>query len=97
MGYALKNDYSSFRKVASVGECAADESFTETIPSKQVDAAQFVRYKRIPLMLAVDIEINKAEDNGIDVTALRTYRQALRDVTKQKGFPSKVVWPKVPA
>ena len=29
-------------------------------------------------------------------TALRAYRQALRDITKQDGFPQEVVWPEKP-
>ena len=30
-------------------------------------------------------------------TALKAYRQALRDITKQEGFPENVVWPEKPA
>ena len=30
-------------------------------------------------------------------TALKAYRQALRDITKQDGFPKEVVWPEKPA
>ena len=30
-------------------------------------------------------------------TAWGTYRQALRDVTEQEGFPSTIVWPTAPA
>ena len=33
---------------------------------------------------------------GIDKAAWATYRQALRDVTKQPGFPRNVVWPEKP-
>ena len=29
-------------------------------------------------------------------TALKAYRQALRDITKQDGFPKEVVWPEKP-
>ena len=30
-------------------------------------------------------------------TDLKAYRQALRDITKQNGFPTDVVWPEKPA
>jgi hypothetical protein len=29
--------------------------------------------------------------------AWATYRQALRDITEQEGFPQEIVWPEVPA
>ena len=29
-------------------------------------------------------------------TAWATYRQALRDVTKQPGFPDAIIWPEAP-
>lgn len=32
-----------------------------------------------------------------DRNALRVYRQALRDVPQQEGFPEKVVWPEKPS
>ena len=39
------------------------------------------RLDRDSLLKGVDIEINKAEDIGLDSTNLRAYRQALRDAT----------------
>ena len=53
-----------------------------------------IRQQREPLLSEADILINKALDKGSDVSALRTYRQALRDVTKQD--PANVVWPQKP-
>lgn len=47
------------------------------------------RAERNQLLDEVDIEINKAEDNSLDTTALRTYRQALRDATVQWVLPAK--------
>ena len=32
-----------------------------------------------------------------DLAAMKTYRQALRDISKQDGFPSDIVWPTKPA
>lgn len=56
---------------------------------------QPVRETRAPLLEAADHAINKAEDQGQDTAALRAYRQALRDVTKQAD-PENVIWPSPP-
>lgn len=55
--------------------------------------AEAVRVKRDKQLAEVDIEILKAEDAGQDTAALRSKRQALRDVPQQEGFPDNVVWP----
>lgn len=44
------------------------------------------RAQRDQLLAEADILIFKAEDAGEDVTALRAYRQALRDVRSRMGF-----------
>ncbi len=49
-------------------------------------------------MLEADQLINKARDAGdagLEAAASR-YRQALRDLTAQEGFPFEVVWPRAP-
>ena len=35
--------------------------------------------------------------DGTSQTALKTYRQALRDVPQQEGFPGTITWPEMPA
>lgn len=47
------------------------------------------RSERDSLLTKVDIEINKAEDNGLDSTNLRAYRQALRDSTINWVMPER--------
>ena len=32
-----------------------------------------------------------------DLEEVKTYRQALRDITKQSGFPKEVTWPEIPS
>lgn len=56
-----------------------------------------VRDTRDKLIVQADALINKAIDAGQDVAALRAYRQALRDVPQQAGFPLAIDWPAVPA
>ena len=54
-----------------------------------------IRKQREPLLKEADVLIYKAEDLGQDTAALRTYRQALRDVTEQEDMAN-VVWPVKP-
>jgi hypothetical protein len=56
--------------------------------------AEQVRVERNSLLAKTDIEIIKAYENGIPASSdLKTYRQQLRDITLQEGFPLNVVWP----
>lgn len=52
---------------------------------------------RNDLLIDADYEVNKAEDAGdqIAIGNARAYRQALRDVPDQAGFPWDVVWPEL--
>jgi hypothetical protein len=38
----------------------------------------------------------QVEDAPVDQAAWATYRQALRDVPQQTGFPSNITWPEKP-
>jgi hypothetical protein len=62
-----------------------------------ISAQDFLaRYRRKDLLEQADHMINRAEDNGIDPTAAKAYRQALRDLTKQPGYPLTINWPVPP-
>lgn len=39
----------------------------------------------------------QAEDSPVDKAAWKTYRQSLRDITAQEGFPYNVIWPTPPS
>ena len=56
-----------------------------------------VRAARDQRLADADVLIFKAEDAGVDTAALRAYRQALRDLPQQNGFPWDVEWPEIPA
>jgi Phage tail assembly chaperone protein len=59
--------------------------------------AREIRKQRGPLLVEADIAINKALDKGEDTTALRVYRQALRDITTTfAGDLANVTWPVKP-
>jgi len=44
-----------------------------------------------------DCDWTQLSDAPVDPLPWQTYRQALRDVTEQAGFPSAVIWPEAPA
>jgi len=61
-----------------------------------VDAtAQEVRSKRNRLLSASDW--TQLLDSPVDQSAWATYRQALRDIPEQVGFPTNVTWPTEPS
>lgn len=61
-------------------------------------AAKEIRNERNKKLEATDWCVVKAAETGSQISAeWATYRQALRDVPAQSGFPENVVWPQPPA
>lgn len=58
------------------------------------EASIQVRTRRNELLAASDW--TQVADAPVDQAAWATYRQALRDITSQVGFPHDVVWPEKP-
>lgn len=48
------------------------------------------------LLQKADLEINKLEDQGLDASNWRQYRQQLRDVPQQNDNPDQITWPTPP-
>lgn len=64
-------------------------------PTKELEKqAQSVREKRDEALAASDW--TQVNDTPVDQAAWAAYRQALRDVPQQEGFPHSVAWPKLP-
>jgi hypothetical protein len=59
-----------------------------------VDLAVLTRAERNSLLTASDW--TQVEDSPVSKTAWASYRQSLRDITSQAGFPHTVVWPTKP-
>lgn len=56
-----------------------------------------VKIRRDELLAACDWVVARAFEQAVPVPAAwAQYRQALRDITKQPGFPMSVVWPEAP-
>jgi hypothetical protein len=60
-----------------------------------VDLGEEVRSQRNALLSASDW--TQVADAPVDKTAWAAYRQELRDITEQVGFPTEVIWPTKPA
>lgn len=59
--------------------------------------SSMAKSKRDQLLMSTDWVVVKAsEDKKAVSAAWKTYRQALRDITDQEGFPSNIVWPEKP-
>jgi hypothetical protein len=79
-------------QVWSITEATADEIAERTLRQEAK-----VRMTRTQMLDDTDWIIIKAAESGTPVpTEWQTYRQALRDVTTQPGFPHEVVWPTMP-
>lgn len=66
----------------------------EEIDAVSAEQAASVRAQRNSLLSQSDW--TQVADAPVDKAVWATYRQALRDITAQVGFPFEVVWPVVP-
>ena len=71
---------------------AADEAAYRT--QKDAEQAKAVREQRTQKLS--DSDWTQIADSTADKTAWATYRQALRDITSQAGFPWTMTWPDAP-
>lgn len=69
----------------------------KTEAEKREEAEKSVRAKRDSLISETDYLLASDYPIGAeDLEAVKVYRQALRDVPQQEGFPFDVVWPDLP-
>ena len=74
------------------------EQEAEYIARKTEEKATAIRTERDKLLAETDWMVIKSAETGVALaTEWATYRQALRDVTAQAGFPNEVTWPTKPA
>ena len=70
---------------------------TRTSEEQNLDAEGLAISTRDSLLSQSDWVVVRAVDQGISIpTDWQTYRQALRDITKQTGYPTNIVWPVAP-
>ena len=75
-------------------DAIAAQAIQDAINRENVDEAVKVRQTRAALLEASDW--TQVADAPVDKTAWATYRQALRDITTQAGFPRTMTWPSKP-
>lgn len=76
----------------TAGEWVYDVPKTPELTEEQL--AAIVRNKRNALLAASDW--TQVADSPVNQAAWAAYRQALRDITSQTGFPQTVDWPTAP-
>lgn len=89
MPYATEADYQLAMSEAWQGKVTMEE-----VP----ETADEIRARRDRLLAATDWAV--LPDSPLDaqsLEAVKTYRQALRDVPQQDGFPGTITWPEMPA
>jgi hypothetical protein len=71
-----------------------DMEYSAWLSEQDAQQATSSRKQRNDLLTATDWQVLKAleDGNGLDFN-LAAYRQALRDVPEQPGFPHDIVWP----
>ena len=90
-----------------LGPVFTDTPATETEPAKTAaeneaeykarkDAEQAANVRRQRTEMLKDCDWTQVADSTEDKTAWATYRQALRDITGQAGFPWTITWPDAP-
>ena len=76
------------------GETTAAEQEVAYKASKDAEQAKSVRATRGEKL--ADSDWTQVADAPVDKAVWATYRQALRDVTAQSGFPWTITWPESP-
>lgn len=74
----------------------SDATIAEQEAARRYEAAdRHARLERGRRLMKSDW--TQAPDAPVDATAWAAYRQALRDITDQAGYPFEITWPEVPA
>lgn len=91
---------SSYRQIASADEAVSGEAVYDDIPQSALLGAEAMEQRSIRDHLLRSCDWTQITDSSVDSTtrqAFVVYRQALRDVPSQSGFPTDIVWPTPPA
>lgn len=85
--------YDTATHIVSADETGRPIMIERPAPSDEVLAAQ-ARDQRDRLLSESDWVVTKSIETGSPVPAAwKAYRQALRDITQQAGFPREIQWP----
>ena len=93
--YAEQQGWVACPDEVSIGWTYDGSSFAFGLPYTADELASQHRQKRNALLAASDW--TQVADAPVDKAAWGEYRQALRDITDQPGFPLDIAWPAPPA
>ena len=83
-------------RAASEGQPAQTAAEQEAAYKAMKDAEQAKSVRATRTQLLKDCDWTQIADSTADKTAWATYRQQLRDITGQAGFPWTITWPDAP-
>ena len=83
-------------RAASDDQPAQTAAEQETAYKAQKDAEQATSVRRSRTEMLNDCDWTQIADSTADKATWATYRQALRDITTQTGFPWTITWPTQP-
>ncbi len=82
-------------QMKAVQDDILEQGYEEAVAAQEAEnAAMLARLIRNKKLAASDSEM--FADRPSDKEAWAAYRQALRDITEQQGFPFEIVWPAQP-
>lgn len=77
---------------------ASDEDIAAQEAAKLRSFSEDVRRQRNSLLAETDLWVIRSAETGQALSAEKAgYRQALRDLPDQEGFPFDITWPEMPA
>jgi len=82
--------------IGTIGWKYINGSLIEPDPEPISDEELSKRIKSNRNGLLIDSDWTQVADAPVDKAAWATYRQALRDIPNQEGFPTDVAWPAKP-
>lgn len=89
VSYLPKPEQIGMNAIETAGELQGSEWVVDwTLVSVSADEARAIRNN-----LLAECDWTQVADAPVDQAAWATYRQALRDITAQAGFPNDIVWP----
>lgn len=66
------------------------------VSAQRIDSAKAAQIRKDRNALLASSDWTQVADAPVDKTLWATYRQALRDISSQSGFPLNVIWPEQP-
>ncbi|MCM1512600.1 MAG: phage tail assembly chaperone [Oxalobacter formigenes] len=99
--YYLRDENGQIQQteIKELGQIVPDEAYLnrDDVPKTEEEKAAEARAERDRRLAETDLIIIRCAEAGEPVPdEWKTYRQALRDIPEQTGFPENVVWPEKP-